>query len=313
MKKLLFLLIYFLIVGNVLISGCIDKENTVSEMSSSQSGISSSEHDYNDLPETKFTPSYSTQKYLRDQYETMKERGFPALEGVNIEFESSNMELIDTYLVDKRIRKSDTNWEAHLVMQNTGKDGVWIGYMGGLHKLVPLDHKYSFLGSGDILICRLDGENVLGDSAYGGGTNYLPHVTLDNLLDGDITFIIKGGDTITPTVSSNFGSFYLEHHNTNSELTIDFKPTVDVESIEYKVDNNHRKYVVIKVNNPTSSELSGYVQIFVHGSDSGYSKSEDGAKSLTISPGGSQTFEMCLRDNLPVSLNRVIISTVNKE
>lgn len=306
LKKLFCLLIYFLIVGNVLISGCTDKENTATEVVSSQSGITSSECDYDNPPETEFFPNRLTQSIVAEQYKDIKERGYPTLEGINIEFGSPNMELIGSYLLDERTHKDDPNWKAYIVIRNNGNDGIWLGNMDGLYKLPLSSHRHLFLGSNEISMRILSGENVVGDSSYGGYPSYDSHITLDNLLDGDVTFRIKACDTTTPRVSSEFGQFCLEHEIARPEQAL------DVESIEYKVDDNGWKYIVIKVNNPGLIELKGYVKIYVDGAGSDYHNSKDSGKVFNLKPGGSETFEMCLRDNVPTSLNRVIISTVQK-
>jgi len=287
-KKLLFLLIYFLIVGNVLISGCIDQDNIESKMSSSQGGILYSEYDYNDLPVVKI---------MQDFYEFIEEENYPTLDNLNIEFNNPNMELVASYFVDTRTHESDPDWAIYLIVQNNGKDGVWIGNMEGLSKETRYNYIHEFLGRGDIKIYVIHGSAV-------EKSEYLPNINLNNLLNDDITFTLDAYDTTTPRVSSDFGHFYLQHDIANSNHVF------DVESIDYKVDNENWKYVVIKLNNPTSSELSGRIKVEVAGADSSHDVSEDSLRTFTLSPGGSETFEMCLRDNEPKAVDRIVLSPV---
>ena len=288
-KKLLFLLIYFLIVGNVLISGCTDKGNTVTDITSSQGGILFSEYDYNDLPEVKIA---------QDFYEFIEEENYPTLDNLNIEINNPNVELVASYFVDTRTHESDTDWSIYVVVQNNGKDGVWItGNIKGLSKETRYNYIHEFLGRGDIKIYVIHGSAV-------EKSEYLPNINLNNLLNDDIAFTLDAYDTTTPRVSSDFGHFYLEHRITNSNHVF------DIESIKYKVDSKNWKYAVIKVTNPTSTELSGRIKVEVAGADSSHDVSEDSIRAFTLSPGGSETFEMCLRDNEPKAVDRIVLSPV---
>jgi len=263
---------------SVLISGCTDKENTATE-------VVSSEQDYCDLAKVEIE---------QERYELIKEQNYPTLERVDVEINNPNVELVGSYFADTRTYEGDSKWVVYIVVQNNGKDGVWIGKnIEGLYKNTPHAYKYDFLGSGEIKTYLFSGH----PSAY------LPLVTLDNLLNGDITFKVNAYDTTTPIVSSIFGQFYLEY------TTIDPEYMINIESIKYKVDDNGWKYIVFETNNPTSVELNGSIGLHVLHAIRSFTSSEDCFRTFTLSPGESKTIEMCLRNNNLRNLEGISFST----
>lgn len=285
------LILIFMMSGNVLISGCTDKESAI-EVISSQSSASSSERAF------RIADVEAEQKL----YESIQK--YPIMESVNVEINNPNVELIGVYVNDARKYEGDLFCIFYVVVQNTGKGDVWLGtYLGGLHKISGVVANHEYYKSGDRRIYIIQGpqtEDTLIDNFF-TESKYAPHVNIDDLLNGDITLKVSAYDAIAPKVSPEIG-FTLGYSTTQNEL-------FEIESVTYRVDEKNWDWLDIKVNNPNSHELSGTISIGIHKPDQSWNY-EDAVRAITISPGGSETIEFNLKGNPPNSLRGIGISTV---
>lgn len=274
---------------SILISGCTNKESIKQEhvepeISSSEIVAISPENDYSN-----FSYAKAVQDQCEGLHELVKGPNYPALENINIEFNHPDMELIGSYFIDSRTdEENDLKWGIDIIVQNNGEDTVWISNsLGGLYKNKEHASIHTIIAGGDKFVYFISGGYIKYSDEY-PEYQYLPNINLNTLLNDDITFTVTAYDTIMPKVAPEYGDCYLMQTITNSGQVI------DIESIMYAYDIGYRQYIAVKVNNPTSTELSGRVRIDVVGEESRYSISEYDMKTFTLKPGGSETLEVCL-------------------
>ena len=286
------LILIFMMSGNVLISGCTDKESAI-EVISSQSSASSSERAF------RIADVEAEQKL----YESIQK--YPIMESVNVEINNPNVELIGVYVNDARKYEGDLFCIFYVVVQNTGKGDVWLGtYLGGLHKISGVVANHEYYKSGDRRIYIIQGpqtEDTLIDNFF-TESKYAPHVNIDDLLNGDITLKVSAYDAIAPKVSPRELGFTLGYSTTQNEL-------FEIESVTYRVDEKNWDFIDIKVNNPNSRELSGFIGLGLHNPQQGWIPSEDSRKAVTISPGGSDIIEFNLKGTPYRNLRSIGISS----
>jgi len=309
-NKTIALILIFLISVSVLISGCTDnkiieheivkQEHIEPIVSSSETVALTSEYDYNNHSFAK-----ATQDQCEGLHELVKGPNYPALENINIEFNHPDMELIGSYFIDSRTdEENDLKWGIDIIVQNNGEDTVWISNsLGGLYKNKEHASIHTIIAGGDKFVYFISGGYIKYSDEY-PEYQYLPNINLNTLLNDDITFTVTAYDTIMPKVTPEYGRSYLLQTITNSNQMF------DLESVKYVYDIPQRQFIVVKVNNPTSNELSGCVRIDGLDAGSRYNVSEYDRRTFTLKPGESETLAIHLGEYAAKDVRGVALSQV---
>lgn len=267
LKKLLFLLIYLLIVGSVLISGCTEQENAVTDITSSQS---TDRRDYENQ-------QYEYQQELLKDIERFND---PLLKNVKVEINNPNIELISLKLNDDRAYETDSNWYVEIIVQNNAKTPVWIlpGLVGVTEEKSP---QFMLLDSGE----RKKYAFV--------GSQMKPKRDIDYVLTNALTVEIYAHETVMPKISSDFVYNYREitHLAGNN-----YGPLLNLKSLTYEINDKKWRYATFEMHNPSAFQLNGAIQIHITGESSDYYESRDNSFSFTINPGENKDIQISLRD-----------------
>lgn len=251
-------IVFILIIGLVLISGCTSEEKT-------NSGTSTQEIYQKDMRQAQQDNLMQIEHFID-----------PKLKNQLIEIDNPNIEIVSFKLNDNRAYEKDNNWYIELVIQNNAKVPVWVtsalinsGITSTIY-FVPLD-------SGERKSYRISSSIVQRGQ------------TLEQFLEIENVIPFPAFNSIKPKISSEFG--YFEIWNINYDL---FSPPLDINSMKFEIDENKWKYVIVEVTNPSKTRLS--IDVDLRGGTLGndYVKTSDTGVSSSINPGESKTLKIPL-------------------
>ena len=271
MKK--FSLICIIIVGIMVISGCISEEKTNSETLTQE--IYKSE-----------ATNYQKEILQAEQESLMQIEHFidPKLENQQIEIDNPNIEIVSHRVNDNRAYETDANWNIELVIQNNAQVPVWVisrliinSKVYGIEKN-PNSITFVPLGSGERKRYIVDSSKVIKSTKI-----------LEQFLEKKVFFQFPAFTSVKPKISPEFG--YFEIWNVNYDL---FSPPLDFNSIKFEIDENNWKYVIVEVTNPSETRYS--ISADLRGGTLGeeYKSSVDTRVNSFINPGESQSLKIPL-------------------
>ena len=274
-------ILIFMISGSVLISGCTDKGNTVTDITSSQ---------------TTDRREYENQQFeLRQDLLKEIERFIdPSLENVKVEINNPNIELISFKIVDNRKYEEDTNWYIEITVQNNAKTPVWItqGLVG------TINPKYTY----SALLDAGERKQYGISRAQLANIKVNPKIDVDNVLTTGLTVEIYAHDTVKPKISSDFEYSFRELTQSTGDYSI---PLLNLKSLTYETNDKNWRYAVFEVSNPATFQLDASIAIHVTGESRDYYWSGDNCLIFKINPGETKYIQVPLRDYDPKQLNSV--------
>jgi len=280
-KTTVVLTLIFLISVSTLISGCIDKESIVTEITSSQSDTSYSDKVVYDALQLE-----RNENLLQD----IERFNDPLLKNVDVVINNPNVEIISLKLIENKDYPSGGCVD--IIVQNNAKTPIWIA--SDLLGLSDKKHtSFTLLDSGKR---KRYGFTEEGAKQFG------------QTLDYGVRVEIYAHDTVMPKISSDFVYSYCQIiHQTGDN----YGPLLNLKSLKYEV-SNRRRYATFEVHNPSEFRLDAIVTIHIRGQRADYYESGDNRELFEIEPGETKDIQIPLRDYDPKNIRTIYLSS-NKQ
>lgn len=286
MKKLL--IIYMLIVGIVLISGCTSDVKSTDLMTQTDTRAN--------------LKSDSQMTDPNDELNTLEPFIDPKLKNIKFENSDPDIEVVRLELIDLRDYAESDNWRTNLLLSNNGNQPVYIAvnmkYNSGNRNTLYYPAKFNILNSGERMWKNLSPVREI----YGKG----------HALNDLYGFVIISDKTIKPNISPEFKNLEYFSFTKESISTTLPAPFIDLYSIKYEITDDGFGWESLVIEVSTDNKDGGMVGFHFLDSHHKPLRHDDGVTvsvGILLSPGKTEIIKVPLRKFSPDDLYGVDIKT----